>query len=349
MGHEVHLLYVNTEDADLDGMQRCWGSSFYVAPYRFPRRSLPRYLSRVKFIFEKGFRHIQPVDYRYDKSLDDVLAMLLRKTRFDVVIVEYVFWSKALENFDGSMLKVIDTHDVFARRHLMYLENDQEYRWYCTSEEEEAKGLNRADVIIAIQEREKDYFSKVTKKKTVTVGHIAPLERLTPPTGNDRTLLFVGSNSVNNTHGINHFLSTAFPAIRAAVPNSQLLLVGRICQTVNDQDGCVKLGEVADLRSVYERADLVINPIRFSTGLSIKTIEALGYSKPVVATSMGSKGLEDGANKAFLIADDPAAFLQSVIKVLTDDQLADRLSKSAYEFAKGWNEASLRELAGVLG
>jgi glycosyltransferase involved in cell wall biosynthesis len=289
-----------------------------------------------------------PVDYRYDKSLDDFLAVLSRKTRFDVVIVEYVFWSKALECFDGSVLKIIDTHDVFANRHLMYLQNREKYYGYSTSEKEEAKGLRRADVIIAIQQREKDYFSKITQKKTITVGHIGPLERLAHKTSPGKTILFVGSRAGHNIHGIRHFIGEVFPRIRGTIPDLQLVVVGEVCRSINNCDGCIKLGEVEDLKPIYEKADVVINPSHFGTGLSIKTIEALGYSKPVVTTSIGSKGLMDWVNKAFLVADAPEDFSRSVLKVLGDDTLADRLSKNAYEFAKGWNEANVTELAHVL-
>jgi glycosyltransferase involved in cell wall biosynthesis len=348
LGHEVHFLYVNTEVADEKGMQRCWGDNFYVAPYRFPARSLFMYMKRVKFVFERGFRHIQPVDFRYDKSLDEFLAVLSRRTRFDVVMVEYVFWSKALECFDGGVLKLIDTHDVFAKRHLMYLENKEEYYWYCTSVMEEAKGLNRADVIVAIQPQEREYLSTLTRKKTIMIGHIGPLEKPMQGCSTERTMLFVGSASVNNVHGLRYFMNEVLPSIRMAIPDSKLLVAGEVSNAIGEYEGCVKLGVVEDLKPIYQKAGLVINPIRFSTGLSIKTIEAMGYSKPVVATSMGSKGLETEANKAFLLADDPAEFAQSVVKVLTDEQLAARLSASAYEFVKRWNEASVKELASVL-
>lgn len=348
MGHEVHFLYVNTEVADEEGMKQCWGDNFYFAPYKFPPRSLSMYMKRMKFVFEKGFRNIHPIDFRYDKSLDKLLAVLSHRAQFDVVMVEYVFWSKALELFDKNVLKIIDTHDVFARRHLMYMQNRQEYDWYCTSQKEEARGLNRADVIIAIQEQEREYFSKITQKKTIAVGHIGPLEKLTHKQSPEKIILFVGSRAVHNIHGIKQFIREAFPRIRNNVPNLQLTIVGNVCRAIEDSDSCVKLGEVGDLKPIYEEADLVINPITFSTGLSIKTIEALGHSKPVVTTSTGSKGLEEGANKAFLVADNPAEFAESVVKVLTDEQLAASFSASAYEFVKRWNQASIEELADVL-
>jgi len=77
-----------------------------------------------------------------------------------------------------------------------------------------------------------------------------------------------------------------FPIIKMAVPNATLL---------NDSsEDIVKLGETAELDSAYDKADIVINPIRFDTGLEIKNIEALGYSNPLVTTSTGAEGMEIG-------------------------------------------------------
>jgi glycosyltransferase involved in cell wall biosynthesis len=106
---------------------------------------------------------------------------------------------------------------------------------------------------------------------------------------------------------------------------------------------------VEDLTSIYEHIDLVIDPIVFGTGISTKTVEALGHSKPVVTTSAGSWGLEEGTDKAFLAADTPIEFAQSAIRLLTHGRLSGRLGKATYEFAEKWNREALGELASILG
>jgi hypothetical protein len=128
----------------------------------------------------------------------------------------------------------------------------------------------------------------------------------------------------------------------------RLILVCDVCRSIDDCEGCLRLGDAADLRPIYEKADVLTNPRHFGTGLSIETIEPMGYSKPVRTTSVESMGLEDGANKAFLVSDNPPEFARSAVKVLTDDQLANRLSTRAFEYVNGWNEASMKELANVL-
>lgn len=350
MGHEVHFLCVNTEPwkADEEAMMRWWGEHFHLVKYRHPPRTLKRYARRLRFLFEPGFLEILPVDYRYDDALDTILAELTRTVTFDVVIVEYIFWSKALECFDGRVLKIIDTHDVFTHRHLLFKQARQPYGWYCTTEREETKALNRADVIIAIQDREREYFSRLTTKKVITVRHLAPLQPLPSSEGMGARLLFIGSDAGTNIHGIRTFIAETFPRIRQMLPQASLHIAGQICDKIDDADGCIKLGVVDDLTSLYKNIDIVVNPIQFSTGLCIKTIEALGYGRPVVTTAAGARGLEEGAGQAFLVADSPADFANAVVRVAQGPALVRSLVHAAFRFVERWNAESLRELTDVI-
>lgn len=354
LGHDVHFVYVNTESdsADEAAMRECWKDGFSFVPYRWPRRSLRRYATRLQFLFERGFRDLQPVDYRYDPSLDAFLHQLSAQKSFDVVIVEYIFWSRAFLCFDDRVLKILDTHDVFTRRHLLYREVGETYGWYCTSAREEAKALNRADVVIAIQEQERAYFTSLTRKEVITVGHIAPTvaprarRRVTPHPG--RRLLFLGSENGANLFGVNFFLREVLPRITAVLPDMQFVLAGKICERVGDAEGCIKLGTVADLAELYAGADIVLNPLQFSTGLSIKTVEALGHGMPVVTTPAGARGIEEGAGRAFLVAASAEEFANAVLRIARDSALAQSLSDEALRFVENWNERSLHALARIL-
>ena len=103
-----------------------------------------------------------------------------------------------------------------------------------------------------------------------------------------------------------------------------------------------------DLTSVYQRADVVINPISIGTGLKIKNIEALGFGKPLVTTSVGAEGLESGSQLAFLVADTAQDFANAVIGILQDSGLYRQLSSKGYQFAKAWNREQIIALRSVI-
>jgi glycosyltransferase involved in cell wall biosynthesis len=350
MGHDVQFLYVNVEFPQVDEtkMMKCWGPGFHFVPYRYPRRSLRRYAGRLKFLLERGFAELLPVDYAYDSSLDNYLSKLAEKNAFDVVIVEYVFWSKALECFGSDVLKVVDTHDVFTNRHLLHRKTNKAFRWYATTAKEEGKGLSRADIIIARHQKDKKFFETITNKKVITVGHLLVLHKPSKVPATGRKILFVGSDVELNRDGIQYFIGEIFPRIRSSIPDASLHIAGNVCSTIGDAPGCVKLGVVEDLAPLYDDASVVAVPIRFGTGQSVKTIEALGYAKPVVSTSVGARGLDQGGKRVFLVADTAVEFSQCVINVLTDSRLSGQLSTAAYEYAEKWNRESVEELAAIL-
>ena len=356
MGHDVYFVHIKQETGDEKSMQQCWGEKFYSISYEKPKNAYKKPLKRLD---QKIFRKLQSlvgsdpqftygIDDWYDHSINENLIDLSININPDVVIVEYVFLSKALECFGNEILKVIDTHDIFADRYKLYQKNQQIPRWYSTTKREESKGLSRADIVIAIQQKEADILAKRLKnQKVVTVGHLVPLYQ-----SNKRKLknkiLFIGSKNPINVYGINYFTKDVFPQIKSKFHDIQLILGGDICDMVESFDGCLKLGRVENLKDAYNLADLVINPILFGTGLKIKNIEALGYSKPLVTTPAGAEGLENGAGNAFLIADSPTEFVRSITEIFSDAQVYENLSRNAYNFAKEWNLNCLQVLRETL-
>ena len=279
---------------------------------------------------------------------DDAMAELANTIRPDVVIAEYVFFSKALDNFDESVLKIIDTHDVFTDRYKLYLRNNQKPRWFSTTQKEEKKGLRRADMAIAIQEQEASFFaSLLPSQQVVTVGHLVSLQSI-PLEEKNHAILYVGSRNHINVSGVERFIQAVFPKVKEKLPDVKLILAGEICDVVEDFESCLKLGRVASLTNVYALANVVINPVYFGTGLKIKSTEALGYARPLVTTPAGAEGLESGAGKAFIVAETPDDFAQSIVSILSEKQRREALSSQAYHFAKQRNLQCLESLENAL-
>jgi len=347
LGHDVYFCHVQSEKGDDEEMRKAWGERYFSIPYSRPRKQRSIWNKKVKALFDPNARYIFSIDEWYDPTIDVSISQLKNKYRFDAVMVEYVFFSRVLNLFGKDVLKIIDTHDVFADRHLKYLKNGQRPRWYSTTRREEAKGLNRADIVIAIQEMERVYFSQLTSKKVVTVGHTVEIHNPSGKQATGKRILFVASDNPINIDGINHFIAEIFPYIRREVPEAELTLAGSVCSVVTEQAGIVKLGRVEDLAPVYEASSIVINPVRISTGLSIKNLEALGYSKPLVTYPAGAEGLGEGGGSAYLVAGDPEQFSRNIVCVLTDVSYARELASKAHGFAVQRNDNTLKRLGDI--
>lgn len=346
MGHEVHFLYIEAEGSgDREGMRAYWGDRFRSVPYAAPKAKAGL-TDRVRRFFRKT---TYSIDDWYDPSLDKVLADLTRNARFDIVMVEYVFFSKALQYFNQPTLRIIDTHDVFSNRHQRMTQHGLELNWYSTVPAEEARGLNRADVVIAISPEDQEHLARLTSRQVITISHIVSLSTPVPyqPSQTGK-MLFVGSANPMNVQAVCFFMEEIYPSIRKVHPFAQLLVVGTVCDLLPGHLDCVNLGKQDDLRSIYAAVDVVVNPMRFGTGLSIKSLEALAYGKPLVTTSAGARGLSEGTGKAFLVADAPEEFASAVVNVLCDPGLSKTLSQNAYDFAVRWNERNLAALNDLL-
>ena len=289
------------------------------------------------------------VDMWYDAGIDRHVAEVARAVRFDTVLVEYIFFSRVLDLFPPTVRKLVDTIDVFSDRHQTMRQAGLPANWYSTTPAGEAQALRRADVVLAITEADRRHFSGLVNRQVSVVSHIVPLSLPAPSTTSRGKLLFVGSANPMNAQAVQYFVQEILPIVRQEQPDVVLSVAGRVCDLLGACDDCIKLGEVTSMHQAYLDADVVINPMRFGTGLSVKTIEALGQSKPVVATSAGARGLDSGGGQVFLVADTPDAFAASVLKILADSHQSTRLSHKAYEYASNWNRVSKSALAAALG
>jgi len=348
LGHNVYFLYIRREGGDDDVMRKYWGENYFACPYRRQSSRLRNIVKKIQRALKFDLAYTYKIDEWYDPGIDWCIKDFLKDKHIDTVIVEYVFFSRVLDCFGDNVLKIIDTHDIFSNRHQKFLKHGNPPDWFSTTVREESKGLARADIVIAIQHKEEEFFKRITKRQVITVGHIVPLYKPGYIDKNNKRILFIGSNNKINLQAANFFIDDIYPIVIEHMPTAELAIAGGLCNVISDREGLVKLGEMQDMKPAYESATLIVNPILFGTGLKIKTIEALGYSKPLVTTSVGAEGLEDGSGNAFYVKDTPVDFANGVIEILANPDIAHKLSKNAYEYAARWNKKCLSELDNML-
>lgn len=347
-GHEVHFLFSRQEEADEKRMINFWGDRLYMVDYRKP---VPSFFQRIirgsREILKLDCRYYSNVDDYYNTLLDEAIQNINKDLEFDIVLAEYIFQSRVFLNFDSKVLKVIDTHDVMTDRHKLFLQKGKKPIWYSTPRQQERKGIQRADVVIAIQEKEKAYFSTLTRKPVINVGHFVQVSNPVSDVPR-KILLFVGSNNPSNLYGITDFIKDDFPVIRDFFPEMELLIVGNICGHLPKvPEGVTLLGETEDLKMAYDRADIIINPLTIGTGLKIKMIEALGYSKVVLSTPLGAEGLEEGIGQSFLVYHNTAEILTHLKLLYNEKEFYSNICNSAADLALKWNDKNGSELTRI--
>ncbi len=344
-GHELHFLYSRQENADELAMKNFWGEAYFAVDYKKPELESGELLKRkILRYFNSHYNYYSGVDDHYNVFLDEKIRELHSLHHYDTVIAEYIFLSRAFLNFDKDVLKVLDTHDVMTDRHKLFLKQGQKPIWYSTNYRNEKKGVNRADVVIAIQEKEMAHFKKMTPRKVINVGHMVRISHDITQKPRE-TLLFVGSDNPSNHHGILEFLGNDFPLLKKKYPNLELLIAGNICKHLKQlPEGVRLLGELEDLSLAYDQADLVINPLKIGTGLKIKMIEAMGLSKLVFSTPVGGEGLESSAGLAHFVYNDSHELADKLGEILQNPEMYMNYCKKASETANDWNEKNAASL-----
>lgn len=290
-------------------------------------------------------------NFSIDESLSPEFGPFLKKLfeekTYDVVWCEYIYTSKALLYVPEGVTKVIDTVNAFTFKRAMYDAVGFKNYIFAINKKEEAKGLRRADYVVAIQEEEEAFFKTIVPPeiKVLTIGENMPAKD--PYVADTDTILFLGSYYVVNREGVKDFIKNVLPLVKESGVPYTFKLVGSICKHIPDSDEYVKMGYVEDIEDSYKDARLVINPVNQGTGLNIKSIEAVSQAKPIVSHSVGVRGLK--TDKPFaIVADDYRAYADAIIKILSDDNTAREMSENASEFMKQYIEKNNNSLEQIL-
>jgi glycosyltransferase involved in cell wall biosynthesis len=190
--------------------------------------------------------------------------------------------------------------------------------------------------VIVASEEDRAAFGLDASSIHVVPNGIQELAPADPAATDGRTILFVGLfRWPPNADAALHFARDILPSIRVQEPSARFVAVGKEppaeLRALHDGVTIDVPGYVDDLAPIYDRAAVVVAPIREGSGTRIKVLEALGRAKATVSTSMGAEGLEVRAGEDLEIADHVEPFAEAVVRLLREPARRDRLAKSGRE------------------
>jgi glycosyltransferase involved in cell wall biosynthesis len=199
----------------------------------------------------------------------------------------------------------------------------------------ETGAWRNVDRIVVMSERDRN---TVKGASAAVLPNGVDVERFQPASTNDEEgrLLFIGSFAhLPNVLAMDFFLRDVWPKLRGArlhiiAGSNPEYHLGRSDVKLDlTQPGIEVEDFVADVRPAYERAAVVIAPLRASAGTNIKILEAMAMAKPIVSTRAGVNGLDLAAGEDFLLAGDDDEFTAAVNRLLADPQLRCALGANA--------------------
>jgi sugar transferase (PEP-CTERM/EpsH1 system associated) len=201
----------------------------------------------------------------------------------------------------------------------------------------EHRQLGGMDAVVTMSEHDRGVVQRMVPGAHVfTVANSVDTEeyQVPPEIERERSVVFTGSLGYQpNADAVAFFLDEVWHRVRRAVPDGTCQIVGRdpsrALLSRSGTDGVVVTGHVDDVRPYLARAGATIVPLRAGAGTRLKILEAMATGNGIVSTRIGAEGLDVRDGVDLLLADDPAAFAQAVIRVLTDPELRRRLGTSA--------------------
>ena len=148
------------------------------------------------------------------------------------------------------------------------------------------------------------------------------------------TLIITGGMDRDmNVSGVLWFYKEVYPLIKARLPQVKLYIVGsnpkkEILQLARDKS-VVVTGYVKDLRPYLSRAWVVVAPLQEGFGVKVRVLQAMAAGKPVVSTSMVTRGIDVSPGENIIIADEPLEFADSVIELLNDKRMREGIGTKA--------------------
>ena len=330
IGFEVYFLFIRGQHEIEKQLKEYWGDRLFV----YNKNNILNILKRVFVECRKSIRGYNAIDDLYPIGLTRYVNALQKKNNFDAIIINYAILSKLFTS-KLNCKKILYAHDClsFKKQRL-----EVKRFWIDLTPNQEAKGLQRCDTVLSIQENESIYFRYLYPRgNIVTVYSNFKVSRQTI-TGN-KNILFLSGKSILNVNGINYFITNVFPMILKNEPEAQLIIGGSICDVLPqiERPNIRLLGRIDKEETFYEMGDIAINPIYQGTGLKIKTFEALAYGKVTIVHPHSAEGIYQPQEAPVFIGHTPQEFAKHIVDALSDIKLRKLYSDKAIAYIQDLN------------
>ncbi|MBT5492365.1 glycosyltransferase family 4 protein [bacterium] len=269
-----------------------------------------------------------------------VLEKHLKKYTYDFIIFEHLETSYMLNIVKkiSNAITIIDTHDLKFQRYEKFKEFGINSNILKITKDEEMKILSKFDYVIAIQYEEAELLKKYLNNSVITMMHgienkVFDEFKYIVKEKKKLDIVFFGSTAKFNVDSVEWFIKHIWNDYRIK-ENFNFHIYGLICNKLLNMPKDIFIhGLVNDIKEVYINADIVINPIRFGSGLKIKNVEAMSYGIPLITTSIGIQGMKKISQDEVIIANTTEKFLSEILKLIEDDKRI-LLSNNSKQYAK---------------
>jgi glycosyltransferase involved in cell wall biosynthesis len=229
---------------------------------------------------------------------------------------------------------VFDTVDLHFLREARLAELSGEKATRDVAESRKRQELDliaQADSTLVVSEAERQVLANEAPDADVhLVSNIHRIFGSTTSFGERRGILFIGAFAhPPNIDGVLWLANEILPLIRARLPDLVCHIIGANPPAqirALAEEGVEIHGYVPDVRPYFDGCRLSVAPLRYGAGVKGKVNQSLAHGLPVVATSQATEGMFLTDGESVLLADDPHAFADAVVRLYREERLWQRLS-----------------------
>lgn len=322
---------------------------------QFTKRIVPIQLSRTKSYLQcvKGLFSPLPFQtfYYNSKKMHREISNIIVKEKFDLVYVHLIRMAEYLRHKKGlrKILAIEDSissnykHTIKFRKGLRKLLFSIEAKRCLKYEIEITRHFDKC-LLVSPSElqifREKHHLSNLElTPHGVDVDYFRPDHR-EPCVREPNSIIFTGNiNYLPNADAVSYFCNSIFPLVLKEVPDSKFYIVGANAPRKIQELACkniVVTGYVEDMRLYFEKAELVVCPLRIGAGIQNKILEGLAMGLPVVATSCAIEGITSEVTDCISLGDTPDEFAKNVVLLLKNRELREKYGNLGREFVESY-------------
>ncbi|WP_166424027.1 TIGR03087 family PEP-CTERM/XrtA system glycosyltransferase [Paraglaciecola sp. 20A4] len=346
-GHEIHLFspYDNEEElgyfSSLGQQGICQSiSSFSLSakPIRLLRGLLTgKSLSVANF---------------YSKNLQTDFDQFISTHKVDAIIctassmAEYIFKSSVLKLATKHPLLIMDFMDVDSDKWAQYQNSSRfpmswvYHREHRLVSQFEFKIASEFEVCYLIAQAEVELFKRQVADldNMQVLGNGMDTKAFFPPkvhvANAAPVLLFTGVMDYKpNVDAVVWFVNHCWQSVIDKYPSARFIIAGMSPNNevlaLKGKLGIEVTGFVDDILPFYHAADIFIAPFRLARGVQNKVLQAFSCALPVVSTPMGAEGINCTPGKDVLIASDASDFVEKIIFLSENQDLAADIGKRA--------------------
>jgi polysaccharide biosynthesis protein PslH len=306
--------------------------------------SLARYIRNSG----RALRGVPPLIDRLS-GLGPALAEALRGQRHDIGIIEHFWCAPYVDQIEQACSQtILDLHNIEAVLHDRCAAAGRglvargHRRFAAASRKLERELFPRFSLVLAASAADARRAAALAPSARIEVylNSLPCIEKSEVP--EQPVIVFSGNFEYHpNIDAVRFLVSEIWPELKkqqnrsnhAATVNPRLRLVGRGDRFIRHlllpaADDIEVTGAVSDAFAEIAGASVVIAPLRAGSGTRIKILEAWAAARPVVATPLAAEGLETEDGRNIVLADNPPAFANAILRLLAEPGERRRLGSN---------------------